>query len=198
MKKKSWKKWSDKEILILQHNYKLSRQQLEKLFPDRTWASIILKSNQLSLPRIKYRIMIDPIIRFFEKVDKTKDGCWLWIGGISDGGYGVFDYNGKSHNSHKWLYERNKKRVPKNKQLDHLCRNRACVNPDHLEIVTFKQNILRGISPSAINAKKTHCKKGHILDGDNLYINPTNARVCKTCRKNSQESFKLRKQIQCV
>jgi hypothetical protein len=72
--------------------------------------------------------------------------------------------------------------IPEGKQLDHLCRNRACINPEHLEPVTAKENILRGESFSAKNARKTHCIHGHELSGDNLRI-LKHGRVCLECRR---------------
>ncbi|MFE0326316.1 HNH endonuclease [Streptomyces sp. NPDC058960] len=73
--------------------------------------------------------------------------------------------------------------IPDGMQLDHLCRERRSVRPDHLEPVTLVQNVMRGESPTAVNARKTHCRRGHGLDGDNLYVKPDGRRVCVTCRR---------------
>ena len=73
--------------------------------------------------------------------------------------------------------------IPKGLTVDHTCRNRRCVNPNHMEIVTQKENNARGNSPSAINARKTHCKRGHPFSGDNLYVDPgRQSRHCRACK----------------
>lgn len=68
-------------------------------------------------------------------------------------------------------------------ELDHLCRNRRCCRPDHLEPVTHKENVLRGMAPSAINARKTHCKRGHEFTAENIYPSPDGVRRCRECRR---------------
>lgn len=93
------------------------------------------------------------IQRFMVKVKKT-DNCWEWTGHIMANRYGQFWCNGKMQLTHRISYELFKGDIPQGLHIDHLCRNRKCCNPDHLETVTNKENILRGIAPSAINARK--------------------------------------------
>lgn len=122
--------------------------------------------------------------RFFSKV-LISDNCHIWIGGHKDG-YGRFYANGKTHQSHRWLYEQLRVQVSQDLVCDHICRNHSCVNLDHLEIVTNAVNILRGEGASAINARKELCINGHPLTGNNLYVRSDGQRACKACRKKHQ------------
>lgn len=88
-------------------------------------------------------------------------GCWEWTGAVDLNGYGVVYGNGRMRKAHRVLYEKANGTVPHGLELDHLCRNRKCVNPDHLEPVTHRENILRGVGTAASRARQTHCKHGH-------------------------------------
>lgn len=124
--------------------------------------------------------------RFWEKVKVDAiSGCWNWTAATSRG-YGrfVLKHGMKEIKAHRFAYEVNKGKIPPRLQLDHLCRNRGCVNPEHLEPVTNKVNVLRGIGISAQNSTKTHCPQGHPYSGKNLYITPEEKRQCKVCREN--------------
>lgn len=122
--------------------------------------------------------------RFWEKVWRWGDKeCWTWLGATSRG-YGYFSPDrkaGKQGLAHRWVYQALIGPIPPGATLDHLCRNRACVNPAHLEAVTVKENVLRGVGHSAQNARKTHCLRGHLLSGENLYLN-NGQRHCRACR----------------
>ena len=121
--------------------------------------------------------------RFWRKVRKDPNGCWEWQGAKGQG-YGNFYLHGKFPRAHRYAYELLVGPIPDGLTLDHLCRNRACVNPDHLEPVTQKVNTLRGEGLAAQNARKTHCPEGHPLNGDNLYQQPGNGyRRCRECGK---------------
>jgi hypothetical protein len=107
------------------------------------------------------------IERFMSKVERSPNDCWIWIGSIAPNGYGKFSVEKnkvrKCFNAHRWAYEYFVGPIRLGLTLDHLCRNRRCVNPGHLEPVTIRENLLRGESASAANARKTHCPKGHPL-----------------------------------
>jgi hypothetical protein len=96
-------------------------------------------------------------------------------------GYGIVILNNRFHYAHRLAWEAVNGPIPPGMQIDHLCRNPACVNVNHLEAVTKRVNVLRGISPAAVNARKTKCKNGHPLEANNLCKRPDAARVCRTC-----------------
>jgi HNH endonuclease len=126
-------------------------------------------------------------LRFWSKVDKcAPNGCWQWIGRLSYAGYGQFYVGDRCFRPHRTSYEWERGPIPDGLELDHLCRNRGCVNPDHLEAVTHKENVRRGRALEVMLARKravTHCPKGHPYEGDNLWTNSRGHRWCKTCRR---------------
>jgi len=112
--------------------------------------------------------------------------CWTWTGYTSGFGYGRVKLRSgaqRTANAHRVFYECLVGPIPDGLQLDHLCRVRNCVNPDHLEPVTQRENVLRGVGLSAVNARKTHCSQGHPLSGDNLKIEVSGRRRCLACRR---------------
>lgn len=111
-------------------------------------------------------------------------GCWLWTGYIAKQGYGrmsIKEMEPRARWAHRVSYESFKGAIPEGLQLDHLCRNKTCVNPDHLEAVTPRINCLRGNSKSAQHARSYTCIRGHLLEGDNLYNTTRKHRRCKQC-----------------
>jgi len=124
---------------------------------------------------MKMKVLIK---RFWSKVEITKS-CWNWIAFKDKDGYGQFGESSKiKHRSHRFSYELLESKIPKGLQLDHLCRNRGCVNPAHLQIVTSKENVRR--SPS-YNGSKTHCKRGHEFNYTNTYYHQSNTRKYRNC-----------------
>lgn len=117
---------------------------------------------------------------FWSKVCKTNT-CWIWLGSRASEGYGrIKPRNSKTILVHRFSYELHKEKIPDGLTIDHLCRVRGCVNPEHLEAVTNRENIRRGISPAGIHSRKTHCPRGHSLSGYNLFIKK-NTRQCREC-----------------
>lgn len=143
------------------------------------------------------------IDRFNEKyiVDEAT-GCWNWAGSLvgrnakSPAERGVF-YLGPGHDrtrvlAYRWSYEHFVGPIPEGLQIDHLCRNPRCVNPEHLEPVTARENVRRGTSHIAQLMDTTHCPRGHELFGDNLYIGLDGGRRCKTCRLDRTREYEER------
>lgn len=122
--------------------------------------------------------------RFWTKVDRSKPyGCWPWLGLTFPTGYGHTTILGEQY-AHRLAYKLVVGPIPRGLTIDHLCRNRICANPAHLEPVTYRENVLRSpIAPAAINARKTHCRQGHAYSGENLLLrNHGRARICRACR----------------
>jgi hypothetical protein len=128
---------------------------------------------------------LDPLVRLMRHVAVQPDGCWLWTGNTNRGGYGQTFQGFQALGTHKFvlahrlMYELHKGPIPEGLQLDHLCRVRACVNPEHLEPVTNRENLMR--SPLTIVQVKSECIRGHPLSGDNLYWRKSGTRACRTC-----------------
>lgn len=120
--------------------------------------------------------------RFWHYV-KITETCWLWQGAKSVGGYGRFCAKEILCMSHRWAYENLVGPIPKGLQLDHLCRVRNCVNPEHLEPVTPRENTMRGDTPARRNVQKTHCHKGHPFSKENTYVHPSGSRICRECMR---------------
>jgi hypothetical protein len=122
-------------------------------------------------------------------VEKSEYGCWQWMGAVGLNGYGKVHINYKNLLPHRVIYELFKGKITNGLTIDHLCRNRLCVNPEHLEAVSLKENILRSNSITAKQARQTHCIRNHPLFGSNLYITPDKRRQCKICNNLRQNKF---------
>lgn len=127
------------------------------------------------------------IARFWPKVRVDEEtGCWLWVGGLTPQGYGLFFLSKQGEHekisAHRWCYEFFIGPIPEGLQLDHLCRNRACVCPWHVEPVTCWENLHRGDTSKwgAHLRAKTHCPKGHPYDAENTLIKH-GGRHCREC-----------------
>lgn len=126
--------------------------------------------------------------RFWSKVDVRDDvECWPWTASTNGVGYGQFFLNGRLVKAHRLAYELVVAEIPEGLQVDHLCGNRACCNPGHMELVTLVENVMRGDSPLARKARQTHCIRGHELAGENLYRDSRGRRQCRTCRRDAAQ-----------
>lgn len=112
--------------------------------------------------------------RFMSFVEAQEDGCWAWRGDLQRNGYGSFTSRGTSYRAHRFAYEMFVGAIPDGLQLDHLCRVRHCVNPEHLEPVTARENARR--------AMRTHCTHGHEFTSENTYVHD-GKRYCRECRR---------------
>jgi hypothetical protein len=134
--------------------------------------------------------------RFWVKTRAAQNGCIEWIAGLGTSGYGRFCSRGKSMPAHRFAYLLRHGSIPSGYSIDHLCRNTRCVNPDHLEAVTHRENVLRSTSHIARNAKATHCIHGHELSGYNLIvISTTGYRSCRACRQRRDRIRRARQRV---
>lgn len=177
-------------------------ESLESDIYDELQERSIVKAAYLQQARAAIEAMsledlkLETAKRKFDLQCKTlANGCIEWTGAVDRrDGYGRFyDGSGNTRTAYGFAWSYYCGEVPKDMVLDHECRNRKCVNVDHLRPVSNTFNVMSGVGVTAINAWKTHCKRGHPLDGENLYVTPTGGRDCRTCRQQSSQRYKERK-----
>lgn len=133
-------------------------------------------------PNIK-RPIPDPVGRFWKRVEKT-DTCWIWTAGKTKQGYGAFSpTKGNKQLVHRWAYETFIGPIPDGLVIDHLCRNRACVRPEHLEPVTNEENLRRGLGYALQNGMRTACVNGHPATPENRRLDRHGKTTCRECRR---------------
>jgi hypothetical protein len=128
--------------------------------------------------------------------EPDENGCWPWLAYRTPLGYGGVDWKGKPDKAHRVVYQILAAPIPGGLVLDHLCRNPSCVNPEHLEPVTDRENILRGAGACAQHARKTHCVRGHPFEGENLHVRRDGARICLTCRREYRSTLSPEKRAE--
>jgi len=128
--------------------------------------------------------------RILEKTDRSGE-CWLWLGSRYLSGYGMLSIKSRATPAHRVSYQEFVGRIPEGFQIDHLCRVRHCVNPNHLEPVTQQENLRRApYTASDLQRSKTHCPQGHFYAGENLYVTPTGGRACRACRSEHTRRYR--------
>ncbi len=132
--------------------------------------------------------------RFWVKVKKLDSGCWEWMATKNNQGYGQFWDEGRLVLAHRFTYLLNYSAIPQGLEIDHLCRNRCCVNPAHLELVTHSTNVRRGNGPEVARkgrGTRTQCPHGHPYDTQNTYITPEGWRHCRICCVQRNREYRL-------
>jgi hypothetical protein len=145
-----------------------------------------------------HRPLIPAETRFWKNVSKNgpmpnsalaTGRCWRWKRRPNAIGYSRLQVGDKRELAHRISYQLHKGEIPNGLEIDHLCRNRACVNPNHLEAVTRKVNLERGAHP---RRELTHCIHGHPFSGTNLILRPNGGRWCRICRINISRRWRAR------
>jgi hypothetical protein len=128
--------------------------------------------------------------RLQERIRVTDNGCWEWLLCKNRDGYGRWVVDGREWKAHRLAYTLYRGEIADGLEIDHLCRNRCCCNPDHLEVVTHTVNIRRGESLPAKNRRKDRCVRGHEFTAENTAVDSQGWRSCLTCRREARAQWK--------
>lgn len=129
----------------------------------------------------------DRVVRVLSRVVLESNGCWTFTGALDRQGYGKVSDGVLTSQVHRIVFQHFNGTIVAGLELDHLCRHRACCNPAHLEAVTHRENVLRGQSPTALNAMKTRCVNGHEFDAANTRLR-SRGRECKRCHAEQERA----------
>jgi HNH endonuclease len=153
-----------------------------------------------AMPQLRFDVrdgrLYDQLVWAVRMRALPRDECWEWGHQRVPAGYGYVHLGPKNIQVHRVAYEAEKGAIPPGLHIDHLCRNRACCNPGHMEAVPHRVNVLRGVSPSATEARQTHCKRGHEFTPENTYYRKDKTgtrvgrigRMCRECLRDYQKS----------
>lgn len=184
---KHWQRWQrtgdplgvppkPTECTVIEGGQKCGRRTAGRGMCERHYTRWLRNGDALVSHRPTYRQPAEE--RFWPKVD-ANGVCWEWTSARDANGYGRFD----SQSAHRWAWANLVGQIPDGLELDHLCRNRSCVNPDHLEPVAGIVNRARSYSVASINGRKTHCINGHPFEGNNVMVRvKPSGRVARQCR----------------
>lgn len=152
--------------------------------PETTQSDLVERKEMASGRYDAVRWTPDVERRFYSSIAAAENNCMAWTGPITRKGYGQFNVDGIHYAAHRIAYVKQVGPAPVGLVCDHLCRNRRCVNPSHIEIVTNAENIRRGDAPmlaKQINSTKTHCPKGHEYNDENTRVCGKGKRRCRAC-----------------
>lgn len=137
----------------------------------------------------------DSLDRLMDKFTMQPSGCWIWQGSQNGVGYGELRFGKVKKYAHRLMYELFNGPIPGGQQIDHLCRNRSCVNPMHLEAVSASVNVRRAM-PYRIDTHKTHCSNGHEYTIENSYQRKDGkGRNCNECVRTRAREYQKRKRV---
>ena len=137
------------------------------------------------------------IPRLLAKIEQLPSGCWQWKASKYPAGYGQMWNGSRVEQAHRISFREFVGDIPDGCEIDHICRNRSCVNPEHLRAVTHRENMRASDSVMGLNAKKTHCKRGHPLSGENLRVEQSGARQCRECLRMHARNARSRRR-ECI